>query len=77
MKILFSKYVSRVKWSVAMLALFFSASSAQVPQNIPTENTPTDWSSWPNILLFVVLPVAIVLYYLFFRRKPRGPEEDI
>jgi len=47
---------------------------AQVPQGIPNENTPTDWSSWSSRIMYIILQVLLILFVVF-RKKLVGKKE--
>ncbi|MCS6974617.1 MAG: hypothetical protein N2044_04935 [Cyclobacteriaceae bacterium] len=42
---------------------------AQIPQDIPHQSEPVDFTQWPNILFYLVLPVLMVVFYYFYFRK--------
>ena len=42
----------------------------QIPQDIPHQTKPVDFSQWENILLYLVTPFLLAAFYFFyFRRK--------
>ncbi len=57
--------------------LFFQQTQilAQAPRDIPSDYTPTDWSSWVTWVIYIVIP-ALILVYFIFRKKPPHQEEQ-
>ncbi|MEE4177784.1 MAG: hypothetical protein V2I46_09760 [Bacteroides sp.] len=62
------------------LLLFLQAmvTIGQTPTHIPTDNEPVGFFETPgNIVLFIVIPIAVViLYYLWRKRLRREAEEQ-
>jgi len=59
--------------------LFSPSVIGQVPQGIPKDNGPIDFSSTSNIVVYIVLPILVVLIFVFWRmatKKKRQEEED-
>ena len=59
--------------------LFSPSVIGQVPQGIPKNNGPIDFSSTSNIVVYIVLPILVVLIFVFWRmatKKKRQEEED-
>jgi hypothetical protein len=46
-------------------------SVAQIPQDIPNQSEPVDFTSGWNILIYIVLPILMGIYYYFWRKKQR------
>jgi hypothetical protein len=47
------------------LSLFF----AQIPQDIPHQSEPVDFTHLPNILFYIGVPVLMAILYFFYFRK--------
>ena len=64
--------------STILLFLQVFAILGQTPTHIPTDNEPVSFFDTPgNIVLFIVIPVAIViLYYLWRKRLRRETKEE-
>jgi len=66
---LFSESYAKILGAVmAAFFLLIENAGAQAPQNLPNENYVIDWSSWTDIVLFVILPVILVILFIF-RKK--------
>ena|SRR5690606_293175 len=62
--------------------IFFSPKvCAQVPQGIPKDMGPVDFSSTSNIIIYIVLPVVVLIAFFFWRsavkRRKREDEDKI
>lgn len=58
--------------------LFSPSVIGQVPQGIPKDNGPIDFSSTSNIIIYIVLPLVTVAIFIFWRmanKKKRKEEE--
>ena len=58
--------------------LFSPSVIGQVPQGIPKDNGPIDFSSTSNIIVYIVLPLVTVAIFIFWRmanKKKRKEEE--
>lgn len=59
--------------------LFSPSVIGQVPQGIPKDNGPIDFSSTSNLIVYIVLPLVAVAIYVFWRmanKKKRKEEEE-
>lgn len=57
--------------------LSFQQVPQKVPDGLPTEadNTPIDFSNPFDVITFIVLPIVIVVFYIFWRRKRKRDQE--
>ena len=64
---------------IASLLFFFTQINAQVPQGIPNEDYPTDWSSWSSWIMYVILPVVLIFVVGFRKRllPKKGGKDDL
>ncbi len=66
---------SVIKWGrlfgFLFLLLFFANAAAQVPEGIPNKPYYIDTSNPFDIIVFFVIPVLLVGFYVFWRRKYR------
>ncbi|MEZ4875416.1 MAG: adenylosuccinate synthetase [Flavobacteriaceae bacterium] len=48
----------------------------QIPTDVPgtSENTPIDLSSPVDIILFIVSPILMIVFYLLYRRMKKKEE---
>lgn len=61
------------------LLLFLHALIAfgQRPTHIPVENEPVRFFETPgNIVLFIVIPIAVVIFYYLWRKRLRKEQEE-
>jgi hypothetical protein len=58
-------------WMV-MLLTAFSAIRVQIPQDIPHQSEPVDFSDPLNLVLYIVLPALMILVYVLWRRSKRN-----
>lgn len=59
--------------------LFSPSVIGQVPQGIPKDNGPIDFSSTANIIIYIVLPIVVVVVFIVWRmavKKRRKNEEE-
>ena len=59
--------------------LFSPSVCAQIPQGIPKEMGPVDFSSPANIVIYIVLPIIVLVAFFFWRaavRKKKKKEEE-
>jgi len=65
-----------------LLSFFYTLFSpvviGQVPQGIPKGNGPIDFSSTANIIIYIVLPIAVVAVFVFWKMSAskRRKKED-
>ncbi|WP_319481071.1 hypothetical protein [uncultured Draconibacterium sp.] len=60
------------KASIFTLLLFVAAlAMAQAPSGIPTGKAEPLELNLTNIIVFIVLPVLIIILYIYWRRKKR------
>jgi len=47
----------------------------QVSQDVPTNanNAPIDFSNPVDVVIFIILPVLVVLFYFIWRNKKKKP----
>ena len=71
-----------LRWLILTIVFLFSLSAAraQIPEGVPhpDDNTPIDFSSWPDIIIYIILPAVLVIGYIFlvnYRRRKRREEE--
>lgn len=57
--------------ALANLILLLSPIAAQVPEGIPNKETPIDWTSWPDRILYIGLPLLILILFLIGRMRKR------
>lgn len=63
----------------AFIILLFQSFAllAQRPTHIPTNNEPVGFfDSVANVILFIVLPIAVVIFYYLWRRWLRKQQEE-
>ncbi|MBW6499304.1 MAG: hypothetical protein K0B09_13010 [Bacteroidales bacterium] len=66
----------RIVFSIILLFQAF-ALLAQRPTHIPTNNEPVGFfDSVANVILFIVLPIAVVVFYYLWRRWLRKQQEE-
>jgi hypothetical protein len=58
-------------WVFLSLTAFASV-VAQIPQDIPNQSDPVDFSDPLNIVLYIVLPVLMILVYILWRRSKKN-----
>jgi heme/copper-type cytochrome/quinol oxidase subunit 2 len=59
--------------------IFFSPMvCGQVPQGIPKDMGPVDFSSTSNIIIYIVLPVVVLIVFFFWKSavKRRKKEDE-
>ncbi|MCH7401109.1 hypothetical protein ACFOUP_01605 [Belliella kenyensis] len=65
--------------SMAVLLLFMQIHSIAYAQNqpdIPKPTGPIDFSETSNIIIFIVIPAAIIIAYLIFRNRIRNIKQE-
>lgn len=67
---------------VAFFYVFFSpVVCGQIPQGIPKDMGPVDFSSTSNIIIYIVLPIVVLIAFFFWRaavrRRKKENEEDL
>lgn len=45
--------------------------NAQLPQDLPYDSKPVDFSDPVNIVLYIAIPLLIIVLYIFWRRRFR------
>ncbi len=72
-----SRHKFRLVISIVIIfcALIAMPALAQVPQGIPNDNVPTDWSTWSARVWYIILPIAIIILYVAGRRRWKKPED--
>lgn len=45
---------------------------AQIPQDIPHQSDPVDFTSIPNILFYIILPILLGIFYYYWRKKKKS-----
>ncbi|HLT07635.1 MAG TPA: hypothetical protein VK014_08920 [Cyclobacteriaceae bacterium] len=62
---------------VSFFYILFSPSViGQVPQGIPKDNGPIDFSSTSNVIIYVVVPVVLIIAFIFWRLYNRKNERE-
>ncbi|HLU88845.1 MAG TPA: hypothetical protein VKZ51_03365 [Cyclobacteriaceae bacterium] len=71
------------KYTALFLSFFYLLFSpvvcGQVPQGIPKGSGPIDFSSTANVVIYIVLPIIVLIAFIFWRisvRKRRKEEEE-
>lgn len=41
----------------------------QIPQDIPNQSTPIDLTSPTDVMLYIILPILMIILYLFWRKR--------
>ncbi|MDL5046811.1 hypothetical protein QQ054_12295 [Oscillatoria amoena NRMC-F 0135] len=41
----------------------------QIPQDIPHQTEPVDFTYLPNIILYIALPLLLVIFYFYWKRR--------
>lgn len=62
--------IAGITWIIMFLTAFMTV-AVQIPQDIPHQSEPVDFTSPLNILLYIVLPVIMVVYYYLWRKNQR------
>lgn len=79
-------FTSSYKTPPALFVLFFyiffsPVVCAQVPQGIPKDMGPVDFSSTSNIIIYIVLPIVVLIAFFFWRaavkRRKKENEENL
>lgn len=60
-----------VVWML-MVITSFAPVYAQIPQDIPNQSEPADFTSPLNIVLYIILPLLMVIGYYFWRKSKRN-----
>jgi len=76
--------VLRGGWLIYLFCLSWSTGLAQIPEGVPhpDQNTPIDFSSWSDLVIYIILPGVLIIGYIVMvyrrRRKQRrdGGEND-
>jgi len=42
---------------------------AQIPTHLEVDTDPVNFYEWPNLLVYIVLPVLLVVFYIWWRRN--------
>jgi hypothetical protein len=63
-------FMAAVIWLITLVTAFTTV-HAQIPQDIPHQSEPVDFTSLPNVLIYIVLPVLMVILYYYWRKKWR------
>jgi hypothetical protein len=76
----FIQQVSR--WLILKIIFLFylSTARAQIPEGVPhpDDNTPIDFSSWSDIIIYIILPAVLITGYIFlayYKRRKRQQGE--
>lgn len=66
------KYILAFLFLVVGLRIY-----AQSPTHVPKpDRSPVDFSQLANIVLFIILPLLIVVFYFMWRNKKRKDETE-
>jgi LPXTG-motif cell wall-anchored protein len=57
---------------VRMKVLIALALMLQIPQDIPHQTEPVDFSQWQNVLIYLIVPLLLVVSYFFYFRKKKN-----
>ncbi|MCH2489023.1 MAG: adenylosuccinate synthetase [Flavobacteriales bacterium] len=43
----------------------------QIPKEVPhpDNNTPIDLTSWPDLIIYVIIPIVIVILFFIWRKR--------
>lgn len=60
-----------------LLLLFYNILSAQQPTHVPgpQTNSPIDLNNWFDIIVFIILPLAMIIIYFMWRRQVKNDKE--
>ncbi|UOB19167.1 hypothetical protein [Abyssalbus ytuae] len=67
--------LKNIKW--AFLLLFsimpFSKIKSQIPTEVPhpDNNKPVDFSSPFDIIVFIILPIMVIVFFILWKRKKK------
>jgi hypothetical protein len=78
-------FVKKSRYILSILLFTFSyTTTAQIPEGVPhpDQNTPIDFSSWSDIIIYIILPAVLIIGYIFLlynrRRKRReGKKKEL
>ncbi len=42
---------------------------AQIPTHLEVDTDPVNFYEWPNLLVFIVLPILLVVFFIWWRRN--------
>ncbi len=58
--------------------LFSPALFSQQPTHVPgpQTNTPIDLNNWFDIIVFIVLPLVMIIFYFMWRRQVKLDKEE-
>ena len=64
--------------TIIIFFLTYSTTMAQIPEGVPhpDQNTPIDFSSWSDIVIYIILPSVLIIGYIImiYRRRRRKQE---
>jgi len=63
--------------TVLFLLLFSNFLFAQQPTHVPgpQTNSPIDLNSWFDVIVFIVIPLAMIIFYFMWRRQVKLDKE--
>lgn len=58
--------------------LISAASFAQQPTHVPSpqNNSPIDLNNWFDVIVFIILPLVLVIFYFLWRAQVRKDKES-
>ena len=65
----------RIYTFLLVLMAFIQGNFAQTPTHYPTGNDPMRWSA-VNIIVYIVIPVALVVIWVVLRRRKTKKKPD-
>lgn len=72
-----SSLLSRINlgrwWIIFLFSFLWSTGMAQIPEGVPhpDQNTPIDFSSWSDIIIYIILPGVLIIGYIIFVYRRR------
>ncbi len=59
------------KISLSIVSAFFVnlVLRAQIPTHLEVDTDPVNFYEWPNLLVYIVLPVLLVVFFIWWRRN--------
>lgn len=74
--------IVRRGWLIYLFCLSWSTGLAQIPEGVPhpDQNTPIDFSSWSDLVIYIILPGVLIIGYIIVvyrrRRKQQNNKGD-
>jgi hypothetical protein len=56
--------------------LLLKINMMQIPHDVPgaNNNSPIDLTTWPDLIIYVILPVIIIILYILYRRMKKSQQ---